>query len=149
MQRRYWRNRVYGPDGTVRQAAIDAEQFSLALFICSYIFQGLALVDLARLKWKDMVCIEIPDKEKYDRDRTTYGLRYAEVHKATATFYEINLVRAKTQHPTRVLVERSVAWPYMVPFLGRERRGATISSFRSTSTKTLCISSSGSPMRTT
>ena len=65
-----------------------------------------------------MVCIEIPDKEKYDRDRTTYGLRYAEVHKATATFYEINLVRAKTQHPTRVLVERSVAWPYMVPFLG-------------------------------
>ena len=118
MQRRYWRSRVYGADGTVRQAAIDAEQFSLALFICSYIFQGLALVDLARLKWKDMVCIEIPDKEKYDRDRTTYGLRYAEVHKATATFYEINLVRAKTQHPTRVLVERSVAWPYMVPFLG-------------------------------
>jgi len=40
---------VYGADGTVRQAAIDAEQFSLALFICSYIFQGLALVDLARL----------------------------------------------------------------------------------------------------
>lgn len=118
MQRRYWRSRVYGPDGTVRQAAIDAEQFSLALFICSYIFQGLALVDLARLKWKDMVCIEIPDKEKYDRDRTTYGLRYAEVHKATATFYEINLVRAKTQHLTRVLVERSVAWPYMVLFLG-------------------------------
>ena len=117
MQRRYWRSRVYGADGTVRQAAIDAEQFSLALFICSYIFQGLALVDLARLKWKDMVCIEIPDKEKYDRDRTTYGLRYAEVHKATATFYEINLVRAKTQHPTRVLVERSVAWPYMAAFV--------------------------------
>lgn len=112
MRRCYWRSRRYGADGTVRQAAIDAEQFSLALFICSYIFQGLALVDLARLKWKDLVCIEIPDKEKYDRDRTAYGLRYAEAHKATATFYEINLVRAKTQHPTRVLgASGPVAWP--------------------------------------
>lgn len=37
--------------------------------------------------------------------------------RATATFYEINLVRAKTQHPTRVLVERSVAWPYMAAFV--------------------------------
>lgn len=116
MGRRYWRSRLRGQDGRAEPAVFDAEQFSLSMFICSYIFQGLALVDLARLKWKDLVCIDITDKEKYDADRMAQGVRYAETHKETATFYEINLVRAKTQHPARVLVEQSVAWPYMEPF---------------------------------
>lgn len=111
-----WRSRQRRQDGRTEPVVFDAVQFSLSMFICSYIFQGLALVDLARLKWKDLVCIDITDKEQYDTDRTAHGVRYAEAHKKTATFYEINLVRAKTQHPARVLVEQSVAWPYMEPF---------------------------------
>lgn len=94
------------------------------MFICSYIFQGLALVDLARLKWKDLVCVEIPDREKYDRDCAAYGPRYAEAHKETVAFYEINFVRAKTLHPIRILVEQRVAWPYMKPFARTAKGGA-------------------------
>ena len=37
----------------------------MALFICSYMFQGLALVDLADLKWGDVRDVEVIDKEKY------------------------------------------------------------------------------------
>jgi len=85
---------------------------------------GLALVDLARLRWKDLVCVEIPDREKYDRDCAAYGPRYAEAHKETVAFYEINFVRAKTLHPIRILVEQRVAWPYMKPFARTAKGGA-------------------------
>lgn len=116
MKRRCWRSRYVGPRGEERTMELEAERFSLAMFICSYIFQGLALVDLARLKWKDLVPIGVLNREKYDRDCAARGSRYAEAHKELVAFYEINLVRAKTQHPARVLVEQSVARPYMKPF---------------------------------
>ena len=124
MKRRCWRAPSCGCRGEERQASYDAEQFALSMFICSYIFQGLALVDLARLKWKDLVCVEIPDREKYDRDCAAYGPRYAEAHKETVAFYEINFVRAKTLHPIRILVEQRVAWPYMKPFARTAKGGA-------------------------
>lgn len=73
MKRRCWRAPCRGCRGEERQASYDAEQFALSMFICSYIFQGLALVDLARLRWKDLVCVEIPDREKSDRDCAAYG----------------------------------------------------------------------------
>lgn len=117
VKRRYWHSLPCGADNPKRPRVVDAEQFSLSMFVCSYIFQGLALVDLARLKWKDMVRIELPDKEKYARECAAFGPCYAEAHKETIVYYEINIVRAKTQHPTRVLVEKSVAWPYMKPFI--------------------------------
>ena len=47
MKRRCWRVPSCGCRGEERQASYDAEQFALSMFICSYIFQGLALVDLA------------------------------------------------------------------------------------------------------
>ncbi len=124
MKRRCWRTPCRGPRGEERQAAFDAEQFALSMFICSYIFQGLALVDLARLKWKDLVCMEIPDREKYDRDCAACGSRYAEAHKERVAFYEINIVRAKTQHPIHILVEQRVAWPYMKPFARTAKGGS-------------------------
>ncbi len=124
MKSRCWRAPSCGCRGEERQASYDAEQFALSMFICSYIFQGLALVDLARLKWKDLVCVEIPDREKYDRDCAAYGPRYAEAHKETVAFYEINFVRAKTLHPIRILVEQRVAWPYMKPFARTAKGGA-------------------------
>ena len=123
MKRRCWRVPSCGCRGEERQTSYDAEQFALSMFICSYIFQGLALVDLARLKWKDLVCVEIPDREKYDRDCAAYGPRYAEAHKETVAFYEINFVRAKTLHPIRILVEQRVAWPYMKPFARTAKGG--------------------------
>lgn len=124
MKRRCWRAPCRGCRGEERQTSYDAEQFALSMFICSYIFQRLALVDLARLRWKDLVCVEIPDREKYDRDCAAYGPRYAEAHKETVAFYEINFVRAKTLHPIRILVEQRVAWPYMKPFARTAKGGA-------------------------
>lgn len=118
MKRRCWRGRSPGTQEAQSPVEIEAERFALAMFICSYIFQGLALVDLARLKWKDLVPIEVLNREKYDRDCAARGSRYAEEHKEMVAFYEINLVRAKTQHPARVLVERSAARPYLAPFAG-------------------------------
>lgn len=124
MKRRCWRAPCRGCRGEERQTSYDAEQFALSMFICSYIFQRLALVDLARLRWKDLVCVEIPDRAKYDRDCAAYGPRYAEAHKETVAFYEINFVRAKTLHPIRILVEQRVAWPYMKPFARTAKGGA-------------------------
>lgn len=81
--------------------------------------------------------MEIPDREKYDRDCAAYGPRYAEAHKETVAFYEINFVRAKTLHPIRILVEQRVAWPYMKPFARTAKGGAGDDFvFRSTSTTT-------------
>ncbi len=45
MQRRYWRNRVYGGGRHLSGRPRSMPNKLLALFICSYIFQGLALVD--------------------------------------------------------------------------------------------------------
>ena len=54
---------------------------SLALFICSYMFQGLAHVDLANLKWGDVRDVEVIDKEKHARDSGEYGIDYANENK--------------------------------------------------------------------
>lgn len=53
-ERQYWVNQKFKLRGTNKLTPINAEQFSLALFLCSYHFQGMALVDLANLKKKDI-----------------------------------------------------------------------------------------------
>ena len=77
---RYW-NAKFRRRAHTKLTPIDAEQLSLALFICSYMFQGLALVDLANLKWGDIRDIEVLDKEKYARDSGEFGIDYANEHK--------------------------------------------------------------------
>ena len=88
----------------------------MALFICSYMFQGLALVDLADLKWGDFRDVEVIDKEKYARDSGEFGIDYANENKEVQDYYEINVARSKTNKPVRILVEQMTVLPFLLPF---------------------------------
>ena len=112
---RYW-NAKFRRRAHTKLTPIDAEQLSLALFICSYMFQGLALVDLANLKWSDIRDIEVLDKEKYARDSGEFGIDYANEHKEVKDYYEINVARSKTNKPVRILVEEMTLLPFLLPF---------------------------------
>ena len=112
---RYW-NAKFRRRAHTKLTPIDAEQLSLALFICSYMFQGLALVDLANLKWGDIRDIEVLDKEKYARDSGEFGIDYANEHKEVKDYYEINVARSKTNKPVRILVEQMTLLPFLLPF---------------------------------
>ncbi|MBR1521785.1 MAG: site-specific integrase [Bacteroidaceae bacterium] len=111
----YW-NQKFKPRGTTKLTPIDAEQFSLALYLTSYHFQGLALVDLAHLKRKDLHIKEVVDLEQYIEDYARHGEEYAEAHKEVTEYYEIFTKRAKTNKPTRILCEAQLLIPYLNPF---------------------------------
>lgn len=114
-KKHYW-NKKFRRRGTTKLTPIDAEQLSLALFLCSYFMQGLALVDMANLKWKDLQDFEVVDKKKFMSDVALHGLEYAQEHKVTTDYYKIEVARAKTNHPVRIIVEESVLFPYLMPF---------------------------------
>lgn len=115
-QRQYWINQKFKPRGTTKLTPVHAEQFSLALFLCSYLFQGMALVDLADLKLKDIRLLEVVDREKYIKDSAQYGADYANQHQRKILHYDISIVRSKTNHPTRVIVEAQNLMQYLNPF---------------------------------
>lgn len=79
-------------------------------------FQGLALVDLANLKWGDIRDIEVLDKEKYARDSGEYGVDYANENKEVKDYYEINVAHSKTNKPVRILVEQMTVLPFLLLF---------------------------------
>ena len=114
-KKHYW-NAKFRRRAHTKLTPIDAEQLSLALFICSYMFQGLVLVDLANLKWGDIRDIEVLDKEQYARDVGEFGIDYANEHKIVKVYYEINIARSKTNKPVRILVEEMTILPYLLPF---------------------------------
>ena len=114
-KKHYW-NAKFHRRAHTKLTPIDAEQLSLALFICSYMFQGLALVDLADLKWGDVREVEVLDKEQYARDSGEFGIDYANEHKVVKEYYEINVARSKTNKPVRILVEQMTIMPYLLPF---------------------------------
>ena len=111
----YW-NQKFKPRGTTKLTPIDAEQFSLCLFLCSYMLQGLALVDLAKLRLKDLTIKEVVNKQKWIEDAAKYGTEYANAHREVTEYYEIYTVREKTKHPTRIMCEASLLYPYLNPF---------------------------------
>lgn len=114
--KKHWVNQKFKSKGENKLTPINAEQFSLALYLTSYLFQGLALVDIANLKLKDLHLLEIVDNEKYQRDSALYGVDYAEKHKRTVLHYDISTYRTKTHHPTRIVVECENLRPYLNPF---------------------------------
>ena len=114
--KQYWVNQKFKLKGQNKLTPINAEQFSLALYLTSYLFQGLALVDIANLKLKDLHLVEVVDNEKYLRDSAKYGNDYAEKHKRTVLHYDISTYRAKTHHHTRIVVETANMMPYLNPF---------------------------------
>ena len=111
----YW-NQKFKPRGTTKLTPIDAEQFSLALFMCSYLFQGLALVDLAKLKRKDITIVEVVNQKKWLEDAAEKGVEYANANKEVTQYYEINTQREKTNHSTRIMCEAQSLMPYLNPF---------------------------------
>ena len=114
-KKHYW-NKKFQRRGTTKITPIDAEQLSLCLFLCSYYMQGLALVDMANLKWKDMRDFEVVDKKKFLSDTALHGLEYAQEHKQVTDYYKIEVARAKTNHPVRIIVEVGVLLPFLLPF---------------------------------
>lgn len=114
-KKHYW-NKKFQRRGTTKLTPIDAEQLSLCLFLCSYYMQGLALVDMANLKWKDMQDLEVVDKKKFLSDTALHGIEYAQEHKQVAEYYKIEVARAKTNHPVRIIVEVGVLLPFLLPF---------------------------------
>lgn len=111
----YW-NQKFKPRGSTKLTPIDAEQFSLALFLCSYLFQGLALVDLAKLKRKDLKIVEVVNEKKWIEDAAEQGIEYANSNKEVTEYYEIYTQREKTNHPTRIMCETQALIPYLNPF---------------------------------
>ncbi len=111
----YW-NQKFKPRGTTKLTPIDAEQFSLALFLCSYLFQGLALVDLAKLRRKDLKIVEVINEKKWMEDAAEHGIEYANSNKEVTEYYEIYTQREKTNHPTRIMCEVQTLIPYLNPF---------------------------------
>lgn len=116
MRKEYWINQKFKPTGTTKLTQVHAEQFSLALFICSYLFQGLALVDLANLKMKDIRLLEVVDRDKFVKDTAEHGIDYANSHARKILHYEIRIRRMKTNHDTRIIVEAQNLMPYLNPF---------------------------------
>jgi len=105
-KKHYWHSKYFKRRGETKLTdTIDAEQLSLSMFLCSYMMQGLALIDLANLKWSDLNSFEVLNNEKYDKDSAEKGLNYAEENKEMLNYFEINITRSKTQHPTRIIVK--------------------------------------------
>jgi hypothetical protein len=95
----YW-NQRFKPRGTTKLTPIDAEQFSLALFLCSYMFQGLALVDLAKLKRKDLKIVKVVNEKKWMEDAAEHDIEYANSNKEVTEYYEINTHKRYNQRRT-------------------------------------------------
>lgn len=115
-EKQYWVNQKFKPRGTTKLTTIKAEQFSLALFLCSYHFQGMALVDLANLKKKDLRIVKITDSKKFIKDAAEYGYDYAIDKLRKKYCYEIITTRQKTNHPTKIIVDVNLLMPYLYPF---------------------------------
>lgn len=114
----YWNER-FKPKGTNKLTKIDAEQFSLALFFLSFFLQGLALVDIAHLKRKDLQRKFILNRKKYEEDFNSHGVKYANANAEHEMVYEIYTKRAKTSVDTRIIVSVYDVDKYLEPFYGR------------------------------
>lgn len=115
-ERQYWVNQKFKPRGTTKLTPINAEQFSLALFLCSYHLQGMALVDLANLKKERYTFNPSNGQRKVCERFGRHDYNYAMSHLRKLPCYEINITRHKTTHPTRVIVDARYLIPYLNPF---------------------------------
>lgn len=115
--RKYW-NAYFKKRGVNKvHPLLNSECVALSLFLSSYLMQGLALIDLANLKWKDIRILQIPDNNTYYDDVQQKGYEYAENHKLFQPYYEINIVRRKTSKPLRIIIDAYVFTMYLSPFL--------------------------------
>ena len=115
-EKQYWVNQRFKARGQNKITPINSEQFALALYLTSYFMQGLALVDIANLKIKDMKLLDIVDKEQYLKDSANHNIDYADYNKQIVRYYDISIYRKKTHHPTRIIVECLTLLPFLNPF---------------------------------
>lgn len=113
-EKQHWVNQKFKSRGTTKLTPMNAEQFSLELFFCSYHLQGMALVDLANLKKKDLHLIEISDN--FIEDSAAKGFEDALNESPKILCYEINITRQKTSHPTRIIAKVNLLTPFLYPF---------------------------------
>ncbi len=103
--RKFW-NEYFKKEGYNKlHPQLNSEAIALSLFLCSYIMQGLALVDLANLKWKDLHLLSVLDEDKYIRDVKQHNEEYANNNKIYKYYYKTELLRNKTKHPTKIIVD--------------------------------------------
>lgn len=114
-KKHYW-NKKFKRRGSTKLTPVDAEKLSLALFLSSYSFQGLALVDLAGLKWGDIKETEILDSQQYAKDFAKSGREYADENKVVKECYEIDIERRKTRRAVKIVVEQKHVFLYLNPF---------------------------------
>lgn len=112
----YW-NKSFRRRGSTKLTPMDAEKLSLALFLISYSFQGLALVDLAKLKWGDLKEISIIDDKEYSYLSGKYGKDYADENAKRKECFEIDIQRSKTGKPVKIVVEVGNVWMFLNPFM--------------------------------
>jgi integrase len=113
-KKHYW-NKWFLRRGTTKLTPLDAEQFSLILFFSSFYLQGLALVDLAKLQWRDLQVLQLEDSEKFNKDVALHGLEYAQEHKEYTDYYKIEINRTKTNRSVRIVVEQSIMDSFLNP----------------------------------
>lgn len=96
---------------------MNREGLALSLFFVSYFLQGMALVDLAKLRWKDIKPLNRMDSNDYYRKVLLGGYHNAEMEKVSNLYYEIEILRSKTSKPTRVIVDGVVLFTTIAPFV--------------------------------
>ena len=115
--RKYW-NAYFKRRGWNKiHPTMNSEGLALSLFFASYFLQGMALVDLAKLKWKDIKPLNRMDSNDYYRKVLLGGYHNAEMEKVSNLYYEIEILRSKTSKPTRVIVDGVVLFTTIAPFL--------------------------------
>lgn len=120
--RKFW-NEYFKKEGYNKlHPQLDSEGVALSLFLCSYIMQGLAMIDLANLRWKDLKLLSILDEKKYLHDFKLHDKEYAEANKIFKHYYEINLLRNKTKKPTRIILSLDDFNAFACLFLPSVRR---------------------------
>lgn len=99
----YWHNYFLN-----KPFVLDSECFTLCAFLLGYMMQGLAMVDLAKLKFSDLKEYEVIDKEQYEQDLTDYGAFIAEQKKKVTKYYYIETTRQKTGVPVSIYIEQNL-----------------------------------------
>ena len=92
---------------------INVEKLSLSLFLASYSLQGLAMIDLANLKWGMLKELKLLDEEKYVRDVAKHGVTYADANMCVEEYFELQILRQKTSQPVRIVVLQGNLLPFI------------------------------------
>ena len=87
------------------------------MYLCSYLLQGLALVDMAKLRWRDFVIVKQQDDKQFTDDVARHGIQYAQEHLQTIDCYDITTTRSKSGKDVHIRIECDNIAPFLQPFI--------------------------------